>query len=533
MISYRFKRRAFLTAVGGGVGLKLLLRNMEAAATTTKSPPRLLVSHWPVGIVSGTNDVLFAATSGSVGGSVGLKPFADAGLGPDMTVIKGISTPVGTGGSHEGGTVALVTGVAPMGTRSGQAESDDAYAAGPSFDQLLLSTAPSLKSPGSDFGYVNAACDTRTDFGEMSTKCLSYSTQTQAVGAVSGPGRENVPLLPTLGPLTTYNTLFAKFGPAASPPAPDATLANLAARRSMFDFVGNELNLLRRIGPSEVRMKLDNHFNAVVQMEDALTRAIDASYPRPTGSGGAGGNMGMGGAGGSGAGGSGGNVIDCGRKPPAPPDIMGMADPRSGFGNSFGDPTRGATDDAANIAVLGAAHFSVLKAAFICDVVRCGTFLWAPGTNHIGFRGFFPGSDLVYMHHPTSHRINTSHTFASATVGGLDPTAQFLLNAQLWFFARHAENLRPWKTAIDGFGNSLLDHTVVPFVTEVLATGGERTRMPAMIIGGKALGLVHGTYRTGAYSVNQYWGTIAQAFGHTSTEPPFAAPIDGLWRPPA
>jgi hypothetical protein len=32
MISYRFKRRAFLTAMGGGLGLKIMLRNMEASA---------------------------------------------------------------------------------------------------------------------------------------------------------------------------------------------------------------------------------------------------------------------------------------------------------------------------------------------------------------------------------------------------------------------------------------------------------------------------------------------------------------------
>ena len=34
---------------------------------------------------------------------------------------------------------------------------------------------------------------------------------------------------------------------------------------------------------------------------------------------------------------------------------------------------------------------SVLKAAFICDIVRCGTLLWAPGTNHVGFKGLYPG----------------------------------------------------------------------------------------------------------------------------------------------
>ena len=82
MISYRFKRRAFLAGMGGGVGLKIMLRNMEAAAQTTKSPARLLVPHWPVGIVAGTSDALFAPTSGSIGGSHGLQPFADDDLAP-------------------------------------------------------------------------------------------------------------------------------------------------------------------------------------------------------------------------------------------------------------------------------------------------------------------------------------------------------------------------------------------------------------------------------------------------------------------
>jgi hypothetical protein len=92
MISYRFKRRAFLAALGGAAGLKLLLRNLEASAQGMKSPGRLLVTHWPVGIVAGSGDALFKPTSGSVGGSPVLKPFADAGLGPDMTVFKGMRT---------------------------------------------------------------------------------------------------------------------------------------------------------------------------------------------------------------------------------------------------------------------------------------------------------------------------------------------------------------------------------------------------------------------------------------------------------
>ena len=59
----------------------------------------------------------------------------------------------------------------------------------------------------------------------------------------------------------------------------DPVLANLAARRTVFDFVAQELDGLRRMRPTDVRAKLDNHYDAVVTMESALTRAIDAFNP--------------------------------------------------------------------------------------------------------------------------------------------------------------------------------------------------------------------------------------------------------------
>ena len=86
---------------------------------------------------------------------------------------------------------------------------------------------------------------------------------------------------------------------------------------------------------------------------------------------------------------------------------------------------------------------------------------------------------------------------------------------------------------MDGCGNSLLDFTCVPFLTEVQATGHERTNIPAMVIGGKQLGFVHDRYVTANMTINQLWGTIAQAFGYASTAAPFAAPVSGLWAKPS
>src|SRR5262249_10526402 len=153
-------------------------------------------------------------------------------------------------------------------------------------------------------------------------------------------------------------------------------------------------------------------------------------------------------------------------------------------------------DDAAIHAQAGKAHLDVLKAAFICDLIRVGTYQWSPGTNHVGF-ALHPSNTSSWLHHPTSHRISTPDTIAARTLDALVPDAVFLYNVHSWYFARHAESFATWKTAVDGYGNSLLDFTCVPFLTEVMATSHERNNMPGMIIGGKQLGFVHNQYVTG------------------------------------
>ena len=84
-------------------------------------------------------------------------------------------------------------------------------------------------------------------------------------------------------PLAAYDDTPAETGAgllAAPAPVPgDPMLANLAARRTVFDFVAQELDGLRRMRSADVRAKLDNHYDAVVTMESALTRAIDAFNP--------------------------------------------------------------------------------------------------------------------------------------------------------------------------------------------------------------------------------------------------------------
>lgn len=106
--------------------------------------------------------------------------------------------------------------------------------------------------------------------------------------------------------------------------------------------------------------------------------------------------------------------------------------------------------------------------------------------------------------------------------------------------------LTDWKTTTDGFGEDLLDFTVIPFLSEVNSVGHEQNNLAALLFGGKALGFRHGTFTnlSPTRPLNDLWLTIAQAFGLSASEAPLNAekfvvggnltgPIAGLWVKPA
>jgi hypothetical protein len=511
MTSYRFQRRSFLQAICAAAGLDVLLGTLEAVAQGATSPPRLLVTHWPVGAVT----TGWAPTSGSVGGSAILKPFADTGLAADVTAFRGfrisqLASP--SGGGHEAGTVKVMTGVPSPGTRAGEPEQDDAFAGGPSFDQIFLKNVPALRAPGGGTGYANSICDSRVDVGEISTQCLSYDYATIPVRAANAAATttQNAPLMPILSPLQQWTNLFQAFIPGNGGSSGATALAKaIVGKRSVLDFALGELARLRRIAPAGARDNIDIHSQAIRNAERQLGGASSGGTTGSTGA-------------------DAGNP-SCIAKPAQP---MGLGAMGGGSGNAglqySANLDQSTTDDTATLAAVGKLHTDIFKAAFICDILRVGTFQWCPGTNHVAFKGMMPGDpDGIYQHNPTSHRINHEDCLANP----LGAVAQFLANVHTWYNQQHAAIFADWKTALDGFGNSLLDFTVVPFVTEVEDCGGGWNNMAALIIGGKRLGFTHNVYKTGNFTINQFWGTVGQAFGYTNTEP-VGAPIDGLWSAP-
>jgi hypothetical protein len=210
------------------------------------------------------------------------------------------------------------------------------------------------------------------------------------------------------------------------------------------------------------------------------------------------------------------------------------------------------TDDAPTHKLVAEAHGAVILAAFQCDLIRVASFQFSPGTNHVSFKGLWPNDpNRIAMHHPVSHEggfLGGASTADPATLGTDDRNRyEFLSACQVWYNTRMAELLTKFKEAKDAFGNSLLDFTVVPFITEVAQSNHSRSPKPAFLFGGSKLGLKHGSFQNFAQTRPQVdlYLTCAQAL-LKNADPKSglanerfwqfnkgAAVIDGLWAAPA
>jgi hypothetical protein len=428
----------------------------------------------------------------------------------------------------------MMTGVSAPGTRAGETEGDDAFAGGPSMDQILLKNVMALQQKGNKAanGYENAICDSRVDFAEVSTQCLSYGYSTTSVTPVSGSiNVQNSPQLPTLRPLDLYTNLFGSFMPPTGGGPTPAVLKTLKERKSVLDFALRELTQLETLAPASERSKLEIHAQAIRDIETQISMQL--------------------------AGTGGGPAMGC--MPPAmPPGVSGGAADKANH-YDYANPKTTVADDTLH-AQIGGLHMGILKAAFVCDIIRVATFQWSPGTNHVAFQNLFPNeTGTIYMHHPESHKIGTSDVVASPA--SRNAIVGFLTNVQTWYNQQMATILSGWKTTLDGMGNNLFDNTIIPFVTEIGATGHEHFNMPAILFGGKALGFKQGQYlggqtlpvaTGGSFSrvglnrpLNDLWLTVAQGLGLSTGTAPFSqeqfvrntagwtGPIAGLWAPPA
>jgi Protein of unknown function (DUF1552) len=482
---------------------------LEAAAEGATSPARLLNIFWP----NGTMRQRFLPTGGRMDFQFSpiLEPFETAGLREELIILYGLSLHTlraPNGGSNESSTVFACTGTNSEGTRQNGGERDDTVAGGPSFDQILLKRSALLGSPNG--GFLNTIGDERVWSNEISTRCLSYGYERQAIIANSGELiTENVPLLPILKPLDAFVQLFSGFVPGG---IGGAEIAKTHSRRkSILDSSLRELERLRTLAPSSQRDKIDLHAEAIRKLETQL--AATASM-----------------------------LAKC--ELPSAPD----ADLHGKSGNAY---KYGKVDqsDQEWLAQVGQTHLALIRTAFQCDLIRVATFMWCPATNSVAFEGMLPSDPSgAYQHSSTLMRAVDQRFWTSAPPTEDDVNAdvyEFGCNVQTWFNQQTAQALALFKNSQDAFGGSLLDHTVVPYITEQAEPADTREPMPALIVGGRKLGMLGGQFVNMAPSVplNSMWLSVAQAFfpdedpaqvlaDEVFMEPGDAAPIEGLWQRP-
>jgi hypothetical protein len=423
---YRTTRRNFL--IGGcALGLSHWLRGAEAAAQGMGSPKRLLVIHHPVGTVRDN----WTCTGSEADWQLSriLAPFAP--VKSHMVVLDGMDiVATGVGGGHEQGTVVVVTGVRTRELYPGNG-GDDPKAEGPSVDQLMLADSPELQ--GTPIASLQVSCDDRVDVGEVSTRRLSYS----------GP---SAPMDPYLVPNLTYERVFGTLMPGGAGSV-DALRRARERRKSVLDFSLDSLARMRTLAPSSEWERLDAHEAAV----RALETELDSDPGDPS---------------------------SCGLDEP-PPVIDAFVDGQGNrIGNGVYSTVDGSQRDDEIHADIGHQHFAVIRAAFQCDLTRVVTFQWSPGTNHVSFQGMYPGEPTsVKMHHPLSHEF------------GNPDVPEFLTNVDTWYSERTSELLQSLLDTPDVGGGTLLDNTLVPYITEVARADHEWRDAPFVVFGGAGVGL--------------------------------------------
>jgi hypothetical protein len=486
------------------------LRNIEARAQGAPAPLRLLIIHHPLGTAPlGVNWV--PKVSGTT--TTFTLPMESAPFAPvqsKMVMIDGLNivtasltaNNAGGPGTHEGGIVALMTGVPTLGQKGQQ----DHCAGGASIDQLLLAQSPVLGGAASatktPFGSLALAADIRSDRDEVAPRVLSYRPPINN----SDPNLARQPIYPETQPLNTYNRIFG----GALPMGMNGQ-AILDQKLSVLDFMRGDLARMQTLVPSSEKNRLAVHAAAIQSLEQSLRQTYGGMTGGPV----------------------------C-TKPAQPPNyatvgeqgggtiggISGTASNLSGvdYYPSMSNCTPSTAMSCHPHQDLAVNQLRMIKAAFACDLVRVATFMYSAGTNWVVFPSTFQGATISSSalgnngsstpHHPPSH------TTDPATAGWLNQINQF-------YSTITSQMLQEFAATPDIDGNNLLDNTVVVYLTEVArAWDHNQQNMPLIVFGGKNTRVKGGTYLkvtggqlpvqtggTGNRPFNDLWLALAPVFG--------------------
>ena len=252
----RLSRRMLLRSAGAGIGLPLLDAMLPglgraARAEAAAAHQRLVAIHVPLGMMpqfffpeknSPEKEKTGTASSGPS------SPYLDllAEHRGQFTVFSGMSHPEVDGNHHAGR--CFLTGAPHPGQPT--------FRNSLSVDQLAAETI---------------GLDTRFPFLPLSVGSENYTNSLSV-------SRSGVSIQPEASPKRLYRSLFV----TGTPEEKAATMRRIEAGGSVLDLVLDKAGRLERSVASEDRLRLDQYFSSVRELESRLARSIDwENRPKP------------------------------------------------------------------------------------------------------------------------------------------------------------------------------------------------------------------------------------------------------------
>ena len=410
-VSRRAMLRSSLQALGA-VGLCPLLESSPARAQQGEPVRRLVVFYTPNGTIGSQWRPRGGETDFTVGRILSpLMPYRSKLLilgGVDMALAD-----AGFGSHHTRGIGGLLTGrPILMGNFRSAGPPTAGWASGMSVDQHIARVV------GAQSRFRSLELGVRVVDAEVRGR-LSYLGASQ-------------PLPPMESPYDGFDRLFAGGRPPASatppgslPPVADARAERLRQqRKSVLDFLGQELGAVRAFVAAEDRARLDAHLESV--------RDIERRLVAPATGGGSG-----------------------------PVPAAGCQAPVAGSRIDLGD--------AANLPALGRLQMDLVASALACDLTRVVTLQWT----HAESNQSFPFLGITGQHHVLSH------------AGDGDAAAQESLTKINTWYAEQLGYLLGKLASYSEGGGTLLDNTVVLWASEVGKGNNHAHRdLPFLLAGG-------------------------------------------------
>ncbi len=326
-----------------------------------------------------------------------------------------------------------------------------------SIDQILATQSPHFE--GTPVQSIQLAADVRADRDDLYHRVMSY-------GAPVGDNPWAHPIPPQDRPLEAFNYLF---GTTISEGA--ASLEELEAQRirrvGVMDYLDRDLDRLSGRVSSDQLNKLVSHRDAVAELRASLDISVSTACV----------------------------------------DTAIELEPMI--------PGKGASHQA-----IGMSQLQIIKTAFLCDVSRVATFMWAAGTSHVNFSDVIDGV-RDQGHHGITHSGSPNDELAMIDTWYAERMTEFLLDLDAT-----DDPLAP--------GTSVLDNTLVVYISEMARGSHNFQDVPCALFGG-ACGRLQGgrALQFDDRSYNDLWLAVAHAmdvpldvFGD---EDKSGAPLEGVF----